>query len=169
VVEALVLAEVCGELHLRGSADAAFVEALQQRLAHVTPRLRLEIHGVERPDRMVELCRDHDVGLAPEPGSSVNNALSLSNKALTYPLAGLALVLTDTLGHRPLIDDLGGDALVYEPGDVAALARGLKAWAADKAALERARAASWRAAIDRWHWDGHDRETLLSAVQGVLA
>ncbi len=168
VVDALALGEVHGELHLRGAVDAAYAEALRQRIAPLAPRLRIELHPVESPERMIDLCRDYDVGLAPEPCSSMNNGLILSNKALTYPLAGLALVLTDTAGHRPLIADLGADAIVYKPGDVEALARGLKTWSADKAALRRAMAASWRAATGRWHWDGQDREALLSAVGNVF-
>ncbi len=168
VVDAMALARIPGELHLRGACDSAFVATLKERIAHDAPNLQLEVHGVEPQESMVDLCRPYDVGLAAEPASSINNALSLSNKALTYPLAGLALALTDTPGHRPLIDDVREHAVVYAPNDAAALARGLRAWHDDRAALRRAMAASWHAAVSRWHWEHHDRETLLAATRSVV-
>jgi glycosyltransferase involved in cell wall biosynthesis len=78
------------------------------------------------------------------------------------------MVITDTPGHRPLIDDLARNAVVYKPGDVEALARGLKAWYEDRVALRAAKQASWRAAASRWHWEGHDREALLAAARRAL-
>jgi hypothetical protein len=168
VVDAMGSSGVPGELHLRGASDETFVTALRERIASRAPRWRLALHPVEPSSQMVDLCRPYDIGLAVEPGSSVNNALALSNKALTYPLAGLAMVITDTPGHRPLIDDLARNAVVYKPGDVEALARGLKAWYEDRAALRAAKQASWRAAASRWHWEGHDREALLAAARRAL-
>ncbi len=168
VVDAIGLGGIPSELHLRGACDDSFVGLLQKRIARSAPTLRLITHGVEPQERMVDLCRPYDVGLAAEPASSINNALSLSNKALTYPLAGLALALTNTPGHRPLIDDVRHHAVVYGPDDAAALARGLRAWHDDRAALRCAMAASWDAAVNRWHWEDHDREALLAATRSAL-
>ena len=118
---------------------------------------------------MVDLCRDYDVGLATEPGSSLNNRAALSNKVLTYVLAGLAVVCTDTPGQRPLGQDLGEGALLYAPGDLDALARGLRSWTEDKALLVRAKKAAWEAAKLRWHWDHPlERGALLDAVARAL-
>src|SRR5206468_4307429 len=102
VIDAMGAARVPGELHLRGFQDEGYVASLRSRTVINAPQLRLEIHPVDSPERMIDLCRGYDVGLSVEPGSPLNNALALSNKALTYPLAGLALALTDTPGHRPL-------------------------------------------------------------------
>jgi hypothetical protein len=169
VVDAIGMAGVPGELHLRGTEDGAFMEKLRARIANQAPHLRLAVHSIEPASEMVDLCRPYDIGLAAEPGSSLNNALSLSNKALTYPLAGLALALTDTPGHRPLIDDLHDGAVVYKPGDVDALAHGLRVWHEDRAALRAAKQMSWRAAARRWHWEDNDRETLLAVARRALS
>jgi len=168
VIAAAALSKVRVDVHLRGAADDAFVRDLRGRASRSAPAIGLHIHGVESSGAMVDLCRPYDIGLAAEPGSSLNNALSLSNKALTYPLAGLALAVTDTPGHRPLIDDLGDDLVVYPPDDVDTLASGLRRWSADPAALAQAKNASWRAAVRRWHWEDHDRDTLLAATRAVL-
>jgi hypothetical protein len=84
-------------------------------------------------------------------------------------LAGLAVVFTDTPGQRPLAEDLGNAALLYSPGNVAALAAGLKRWAEDKQQLLAAKHSAWDAACRRWHWH-HDEErgALLQAVENVL-
>ena len=134
----------------------------------VAPRLDLVVLPTEPPDTMIDLCREHDVGLALERPVSRNATLLLSNKALTYLVAGVAVVATRTKGHEALAADLGDHAVWYEPGDVDALARGIERWARDPAALRDAKQAAWSAAVGRWHWE-HERErgALLAAVAGV--
>jgi hypothetical protein len=170
VVEAMGRAGIPGALELRGQAIPDYLDGLQRRAARVAPALRVVHRPPEPPGDMVELCRGYDVGLAVEPGSSPNNLIALSNKACTYVLAGLAVVLTDTPGHRALARDAGEGALTYAPGDVAALAAGLRRWADDRAALARAMAASWEAARRRWHWEHPlERGSLLDAAATALA
>jgi glycosyltransferase involved in cell wall biosynthesis len=158
-----------GELHLRGRPAPGYLEGLGRLARSVAPGLTLVLHAPGSPDAMVESCRGHDVGLALEREPPPNRALCLTNKAFTYILAGLAVVLTDTPGQRLLARDLGEGALLYPPGDVEALAAGLRRWAEDKAALRRAKAAAWEAARRRWHWEHPDeRGVLLEAVAKVL-
>ena len=98
-----------------------------------------------------------------------NRLLCLSNKVLTYPLAGLASALTDTPGQRPVAEDLGTGALLLPIGDVDAFAAGLARWGRDPDALAEAKAASWQAATRRWHWEHpQERGALLGAVRGAL-
>jgi hypothetical protein len=170
VVRAAGRARVSCELHLRGMAATGYMEDLKALAAVEAPSLRLVVHAPADPDSMVDACRPFDIGVATEQVHVTNRALCLSNKALTYPLAGLALVMTDTPGQRPLARDVEGDVLLYAPGDIDALAEGLARWAADPTALRRARQAAWNAAQRRWHWD-HDRErgALLHCVRTALA
>jgi hypothetical protein len=137
------------------------------------------LHGADAEhlagDVSREVCHEeldqagHDVGLTLEQGHVLNRALCLGNKALIYVLAGLALAISDTPGQRPLALGLGEGAVLYRPGDVPALAAGLKRWAQDKALLARARALVWQAASERWHWEHpEERGALLGAVARVL-
>lgn len=168
-VEAMGLADIPGELHLRGRAIPGYLERLCQLASRSAPHLKLIHHEPASPDLMVELCDGFDVGLALEQVQVRNRALCLTNKAFTYISAGLAVVLSDTPGQRPLALDLGEGALLYAPGDTAALAAGLKRWADDKSLLVRSRAAAWEAARRRWHWEHPDeRGALLRAVAEVL-
>lgn len=169
VIKAIGLANISAELHVRGNPVTGYLESLQRLAADAAPSLQLIYHEPASPARMIELCRSYDIGLAVEPGFSFNNKIALSNKAFTYMLAGLAVVFTDTPGQRPLALDLGNAALLYQPGDVAALAAGLKRWADDKELLGAAKMAAWKSAKRRWHWQ-HDSErgALLQVVRNVL-
>lgn len=170
VVQALGLAAIAAELHLRGRPQAGYLESLTGFSARVAPRLAVVHHPPAAPDRMVDLCRGYDVGLAVEQGTVRNRILCLANKPLTYILAGLAVAFTDTPGQRPLALDLGEGALCYPPGHSAALAAGLTRWATDPAALARAQAAAWDAARRRWHWEHPlERGALLAAVAEAVA
>lgn len=168
LVRALSAAGIPAELHLRGLSIPEYAADLAALCRAVAPHVRLVHHGVSDPDVMVTVCRGFDVGLALETGRTLNRSLCLTNKALTYPLAGLAMVLTDTPGQRVLVDDLGDDAVSYVPGNIEPLAAGLIRWHDDRAALERARRASWQAARARWRWDHPlERDALLAAVRKV--
>lgn len=153
VVAAMRRAGVPVELHLRGHADEDFVARLRSLVSQDAPRLGLVVHAPAPPDEMVELLADFDVGLSTEQGASVNREICLTNKALTYMLGGLALVMTETAGHRPLIEALGDESVHYAPGDVDALASGLTRFRDERNFLERCRRASWEAANHRWHWE----------------
>jgi glycosyltransferase involved in cell wall biosynthesis len=168
-IRAAGVAGITCELHLRGKAVPEYFSSLRQLTARCAPKLTIIQHDPVASDDMVDTCRGMDVGLALEPGFSDNNALALSNKALTYILAGLAVIFTDTPGQRALARDLGAGAWLYSPGDVARLATSLKLWAEDPARLLTARKAAWDAACRRWHW-GHPEEegALLRAVETVL-
>lgn len=157
VMRAVELAGIRAELHLRGAGTAA---------GSAVP---VHVYPPAAPGSMVELCRPYDIGLSPEVGRPLNRNLCLSNKALTYILAGLAVVLTDTEGQRALAADLGEGAILYRPGDIPALANGLQLWAEDRSALRRARQASWNAARTRWHWEHRcEKGALLAALEGAF-
>jgi hypothetical protein len=168
VVRAAGAARIPAELHVRGVLVPEYGAVLAMLCRTQAPRLRLVHHDTADPDDMVNACRGFDVGLALETGDTLNRALCLTNKALTYPLAGLAMVLTSTPGQRVLVDDLGPDAVSYAPGNVDALADGLARWHEDRAGLQDARRASWNAACTRWRWDHPlERDALLAAMRAV--
>lgn len=157
VLEAIRRCGIPVELHLRGNPDADYVERLEAVVREEVPELRLFLHEPAPPDEMVRLLEGFDVGLATERGVSVNREICLANKALTYILGGLALVMTETEGHRPLIEELAENVVTYSPGDIDTLATGLKRLWSDHAFRANCRRASWNAARRRWHWE-HPQE-----------
>lgn len=168
-VQAMGLAGIPGELHLRGNPIQEYLTTLRQLAASVAPRLEIIHHPPAAPDEMIRLMQGLDVGLAVEPGFSRNNHLALSNKTLSYLLGGLAVLVTDTIGQRPLAVDVGEAARICPVGEVAMMAEALKDWAGNRAHLADARRAAWAAACRRWHWEHPlERGALLAAVERAL-
>ncbi len=162
------LAGVPAELHLRGRPIAGYTEELLRLAAEAAPALRVEILPPIGPDAMIDACRPYDIGLAVEQPDVRSRELCLTNKALTYPLAGLATIVTTTAGQRAFAADLGHGALAYAAGDVSALAAGLKMWFAEPARLACARRAAWAAAARRWHWEHPlERDALVGAIEAA--
>jgi len=168
-VQAIGLAGVPGELHLLGHDPMTSLKQLTALADQCAPRLTVVHHLPVRPDAIVELGRQFDVGLSLEPGFSKNNEIALSNKSFTYLQAGLAVAFTDTLGQRPLAHDIGPEALLFKPGDTEAFAAGLRRWAQQPDALLAAKRAAWAAAARRWHWEHpEERGKALKLVEQVL-
>jgi glycosyltransferase involved in cell wall biosynthesis len=168
-VRAFGAAGVRGTLSLRGRPAAGFVDLLSEQARRVAPLLELVIEPMVPPDDLTVACSRYDVGLALENANSINNHLALSNKALTYAAAGLALVMTDSPGQQELARDLGEGARVVPRHDVAALAAVLRDLAEDVEALTRARRAALEGARRRWHWEHPaERGALLNAVERSL-
>jgi hypothetical protein len=168
-VMAMGLAGIPGELHLRGRAIPSYMNELQEKARETAPRLQIVHHQPAHPDAMVDLCRGYDVGLSLEQNHVFNRSASMTNKALTYILAGLAVAFTDTPGQRHLAPDLAEGAIMYQMEDIEDFAAKLKRWADDKALLARAKTAAWDAAKRRWHWEHPlERGALLAAVASAL-
>lgn len=167
-VAALARADVEAELHLRGAAYGDFAGELRRLAASLGMRASLHFHELAPPGELVAIAAQHDVGLALEQDWSLNARLALSNKLLTYLVAGNAVLATDTPGQREALDAAPGAALAYRAGDVAALAEHMRLLATDRAALESSRRAARAAAVRRFAWE-HDRTTLVAAVESVVA
>ncbi len=156
------------DLDLRGRVVPGYGELLRAR-AH-SSALRIQILDPTTPDEVLAWCRDYQIGISAEPPIVENRRLCLSNKIGGYLLAGLAVVASDTPGQRPIARDAAEGVAWYPPGDTACAAAALRNWSEDRAALARARRASWQAALTRWHWEHREeRGRLLELVAGVCA
>jgi hypothetical protein len=169
-IAAVGRADIAAALVLRGRPLPGYFESLQ-RLAQVhAPGLSLSHQRPAPPDAMIDLARGFDVGLALEQVDVYNHQLALSNKALTYILAGVAVAVTDTPGQHALAADLGAAAALVPVGDVDALAGALARWGRDPAALDCAKRAAWAAATRRWHWEHPlERGALCALVREALS
>ena len=169
-VDALGRSGVPAELVLRGRPHDGYLDALKDLAAARAPRVTIVHEPPAAPDRMVDLARGYDIGLALEHGPPLNRMLCMTNKPFTYILAGVAVAMFDTPGQHDLGVDFGRGAALVPPGDVDALAGVFARWAADPAALDCAKRTAWQAAVRRWHWE-HDAERgmLYRLVREVLS
>jgi glycosyltransferase involved in cell wall biosynthesis len=170
VVRALALTRCPASLTVRGCPLPGYTEHLRAMAAREAPQVRVVIEAPLAPGAMVDACRAFDLGVSAEQLEVPNRALSLPNKALTYPLAGVPVALTNTAGHEPLALDLADGGLLFAPGQPESLAAQLLPLITDESRLAAARAASWRAARTRWHWEHQsERGALLAAVKDVVS
>jgi hypothetical protein len=168
-INALALADIKADLTLRGRASNDYLMSLRELVRDTSPKLELNHLAPAAPDDMVDLCRPYDAGIAMETGERYDQSVALSNKALTYILAGLAVAMNDTPGQHQLGTDMGEGAILCPPGNIEALAAGFKRWFGDRELLSRAKQASWNAAKTRWHWEHpEERGAVVAAVARVM-
>lgn len=168
-INAMGIAQLPGELHLRGNAIPDYLASLRALGQKNAPHLKIVHHEPASPDEMGQLAQDYDIGLALEQPYVHNSQVCLSNKVFTYMLAGLAVVFSDTVGQRPIADDMGEGAFIYSPGDITSLASWFRVMAADKSRLAHAKQTAWDAAKRRWHWDhAEEKGALLAAIERTL-
>lgn len=170
MIAGLVLSGVEAEFHLRGAGDPGYIDALRALATAPGSRVTVRHHGPAGADEMVTLCREHAIGVSPELPHVLNHDLCVSNKVLTYLAAGLAVIATDTRGHRSTARLAPGAIALYSPGDVVGLAALVRRWDEDRASLAAARKAAWCAAKRRLHWEHPlERGALLQAMAGALS
>src|SRR5262249_32359711 len=92
-IAAIGRAGVAAELTLLGKPHGTFLDALQAIARTDAPHLRIVHRAPVPPDAMVDMARGYDIGLALEMSPSRNREICLPNKALTYILAGVPVLM----------------------------------------------------------------------------
>ena len=110
----------------------------------------------------------HDIGLALESGATRGRDLTIAKKTFHYMLAGLAVVATDTTGHREISEQANGAMKLVPADNPVALAEAIDAWLAFPEHLKIARQAAVRATKETFCWE-LVREQLLDELALALA
>jgi len=154
-------------LHVRGTWSNGFKSAFMRKAIRLGVAKR--VHHLEPvgPSQLVERAAQHDVGLALETGATVNREICVTNKLLTYILAGIAIVATRTTGQCEVMSKASEAGLTYRSGDPAALAKILRTWRDDRETLLKAKTAAKIAGVSFFNWNCEKRE-LLEHVRGAL-
>jgi len=169
VIQAMGQLKGCNiELHVRGRWAGGYKEALFS-LATSVGVLHQQIysHDPEPQGEMIRLAAIHDVGLALERKNNENHDLCIANKIFTYLLAGNAVIATATSGQQLIMKIIGDAGFSYEPGDVNALARGLRLWYENRNILQQARQKSWDWGTRSFNWD-LEKKKLVQQIEAVL-
>lgn len=168
VLRAMPLVPQPFRLALRGHALPHYERRLRELAATLGCADRLEILPVEPPGRMVALAAEHDILLGSQPGAEPFNQKAIGNKVMTGIAAGLAVLFTDTLAHRRLLEDSPGLGECFADEDERDLASVLGRWLADPAGLMRMRCRVWEAGAEQFNWDQESRQ-LVARVDEVLS
>ena len=139
------------ELHLLGdqtSHSSAFIQHLKN-IRDIT----LIFHQPVAPDKLIEFAANFDIGLALEPGFSINNDLALSNKIFTYMQSGLAIIASDTTAQKEFMSRVSQIGSIYKKGDIRELARVLLEFYNNRSKLAACKKAALAYAHDRYNWE----------------
>lgn len=170
IVSAMAALRTKVNLVLRGQPSADYINQL---LAHARMRggddlaSRVQFLGVAPPDQMVRLASIHDIGLAVEVSETVNRDICLTNKAFTYLLAGVPVLLSRTRAQCELSRELGVAGLLFDIDDPERVAEGLNAYFADREWQKRARAEAWHLGRERFNWET-EQVKFLAAIRETL-
>lgn len=153
------------ELHLRGEIASDYRSRL---LGSVPPQLaqRVNFHPTIPSSELPAALAEYDVGLALEVSSIPSRNLTLTNKFFHYLQAGLAVVASDTAGHREGIAQAPGAGILFPAGDAAALANAISHWTTDPSHLLQSRRAARHAFVSRL---SHEHQATRYAERAALA
>lgn len=113
------------ELHLRGKVSEKVKEQLLSYVVDKETQAQVFFHEPVSINELVLRNIEHDIGFALEDNLSLNRGKSISNKILDYIRSGLMIAATNTEGHKYIVDDFDGEAIVYTAGDENMLAEQL--------------------------------------------
>ena len=155
------------QIHLRGELAGAD----RKWCARLVPpewRDRILIHPTVHNSELLPRIASHDIGLALESGATRGRDLTIAKKTFHYMLAGLAVVATDTTGHREISEQANGAMKLVPADNPVALAEAIDAWLAFPEHLKLARQAAVRATKESFCWE-LVREQLLDELALALA
>lgn len=109
------------ELHLRGNVTRFVKSELIKILKDSSALSRVFFHPFVSQDIFRIRMREHDIGLALEPGFGLNNEIAVSNKIFDYLSCGLTVVASDTKGHNYVFEHAMDKVVIYERGDADSL------------------------------------------------
>jgi glycosyltransferase involved in cell wall biosynthesis len=119
-------------------------------------------------EEIISIASGCHIGLAIEPGFSVNNKLALSNKLFTYLLAGNAIIFTQTPAQHQFIQAHPQIGWSYNPGDIRALKDIITKVFQDMQILTNTRRASWNLARTHYNWE-MEGKIFLNLVNATLS
>jgi hypothetical protein len=115
---------------------------------------------------MIRLAASYDLGLSLETDVTENRRMCLTNKAFTYLLAGVPVLMSDTAAQRALAPSLGNAARLVSLADPGAIAATLDELG-DSQRLAEAKATAWRLGRERYNWDV-EKKVLLQSVAAAF-
>ena len=165
-IKAMSLAKTRVSLDIRGGDRWGHGDALMSIAASLGLAERVRLLPMAAPAEMVRLAAEYDIGLSLETDVSENRCICLTNKIFTYLLAGVPVIMSDTLGQSLLAPDLGPAARLCGLDDPLGLAATLDDLA-PAARLEEASRAAWDLGRERYNWE-REQQVLLESVAAAF-
>ncbi|RFZ95605.1 hypothetical protein D0C36_08835 [Mucilaginibacter conchicola] len=118
-------------------------------------------------DQIVAFASQFDIGLATEPGFSINNDFALSNKLFTYLQAGLFIIASATTAQKAFIEQYPDVGSLFQSGNIQALITLLSALEDNPVTIKTGQAASIKLARTELNWEA-EKLVFLSATDEAM-
>ena len=155
------------QLHFRGRPLPDYQAQLIDAATAAGVPDSFEILPFIAPDRMVIEAGRYQILFGSQPSDELFHQLAIGNKVCTGQLAGCALLLSDTIAHRQLQQQLEHAVLVNQR-DEASLAACLSSLSADGSKLLHRQQCSWDWGTQEFNWDVEGAR-LCHAVNQLLS
>jgi glycosyltransferase involved in cell wall biosynthesis len=153
-------------LELRANASSDIRSWVDSQVA---PALRPKVcfEPTVPPEQLSCVVAKCDIGLAPDPPSCGNKALTIANKIFEYMQCGLSVVASDTPGQREILTAFPQGGCLYSSGDASSLADILNYWLNDPVRLKASKQPIASEANQRFAYE-RQAKTLLDSVNRGL-
>ncbi len=165
--QALPYLEIPVEIHLRGN----YPESYRQQFENIIPsewRDRIFIHPTVLNTELLSRIAEHDIGLALEVPYCLNKQFTISNKLFQYLQAGLAVIATDTVGHREILSQHPEIGRLIPSNDPLALAQAIEDLVQTPSKLSAAKEAALKVAESKLCWE-RQADRILQAAECALS
>jgi glycosyltransferase involved in cell wall biosynthesis len=158
------------EIHILGYLTPDVEEKLNALVDSLktNPSARVIYHQPIPPQDLPAFSAQFDIGLALEPGFSINNDIALSNKLLMYVNAGLAVIATNTSAQQNFLLKYPAIGSLYKAGDYKTLGELISLYSQDRKKLEDAKKSSRILGSQVLNWENESKK-FLSIVEETLS
>lgn len=151
VIDALNISHNRFELHLLGEITSEYKASLYSSLKK--DGSSMHFYDPIAPDEIFKFATQFDIGLATEPGFSLNNNYALSNKILTYIKTGLAIIASNTPAQSQLLNKYPEIGKLFANNSTKDLASILDTYHKDRSLLVSHKAAAYQLGQDELNWE----------------
>lgn len=144
------------QLHLLGNCSKD-IELYLNNLAS----FKITYHEPLPGNEIFKFASRFDIGLALEPGFSLNNEIALSNKIFTYLLAGLNIIASNTKAQEKFMTENPSIGQCFSIGNITELCSILTNLYDDRALLNNKKRNSYQLAQLKYNWEIESRTWLL--------
>lgn len=117
---------------------------------------------------LVPMLSQYHIGIASEPGFSVNNNIALSNKIFSYLLAGNAVIASATDAQKLFMESNPQVGWLYTSGDIPQLKNILETIYNNAAKLDATRRNAYDLGKQQFNWD-KEQAIFLNMLNKALA
>jgi glycosyltransferase involved in cell wall biosynthesis len=151
LIEAVNLVDIELEVHIRGTPRLGFQEGLAAKVTEAK-KGSLFFHPQVPQKQLLSRLAEHDIGFAGELSDCKSRDLTITNKAVEYMRAGLAVIASDTRGHSELAEGVEG-FLLFQQNDPVQLAQTITELLSSPSKLADARKSNLALAQSRFCWE----------------